>query len=1490
MSRLWQRCVGVGCDHYDRGTCGGSTPRPSWGNAGEGAAVSSGGASEPEPRSKAQSVSAPKPGPTPGPSQVKRWHQERPSPYPWEQEGLDYVRRSMPNTEPFRAWATFSFTAGSGRINECDLFIATPGGLYLVELKGHPGRVANSGDTWRFREEGSRYTRTLRNPLHLTDLKCKDLRSRLDWALQQRGHRSMRTPWIQPAIFLSAQGLRSELDEVQRAHVYARSEDSGLPEIWRDLLAKPPQREHQRVRPEFSRLLRDLFATIGISAATSHLRFGDNWSLWPEKLDAGRTWEDRLAERSVPVKEEGRVRIYLTAQQASEKQRQSVERAARREYQVLQGINHRGIAQAVQFAEHGGSPAILFRHRHADLRLDSYLDLFGDRLSTEARLELVRQLAEAVQYAHQRSLYHRALSARSIYVSARDDGSQPLLRIIDWQTAARDFETTMGTSSLGNSSVTGEHLADSSEVYLAPDFDTPYADPVDLDVFGLGALTYFLLTGSPPATQRSALIDRLRKNQGLRPSAVADGVSDELDALVFEATRADPMDRLTAADEFLKRLDDAEKKSVPVGVASDVDPLDVSAGQTVGGEWDVVRVLGTGATARALLVSRIDEDADGEPRPEYRVFKVALDEDKAAQLRAEAEALTKVGGGVVVKLLSPARQFAGRTVLDLEFAGGFDLEGKTLGETIRAEGKLSYHNLERYGRDLFNALDILAGHGVWHRDLKPDNFGVFKRADRSTQLMLFDFSLAGVSERDVKAGTRGYLDPFLGTSRRPVYDDHAERYAAAVTLHEMASGQRPEWGDGMTDPRTTADETPNLAADLFEPDLREPLTSFFRRAFHREVDKRFDTLKQMDDAWREVFRKADRTPPLTTPGTAEADDASLPDLREAAAKSATLETPLDAAGLSPRAVSVANSFEAFTVGDLLRVPPYQISKARGAGALVRRELNRRHTQWSKVLLAGATPQRPQVEGRAPTIDDLVEILAPKPRRGSPRPEAIRLLLGLPGEDGTPPPWPTQSDVAKALGRTQATVSRHLNSQAKEWAADEHLTAVRDDLVALLGEAGRVMTADELAAALRARRGSVEQDSARAHALALAVVRAAAETEMAAQGTDAEPRLLVLRRAERVLVALESLSDSSDPSAPELADFAGALGSCADELVKLDPLPGRGVVVRELRSIDAPAGLPVQADTRLVELAAAMSRNAAASPRLELYPRDLDLVRALRISQAPAGVRRGVGIAVDDLLAKVKARFPLLELGESITYVQLERELSAAGFPLVYDVEKARFTQPEPESSRSVGSSYTSVTSTEQRSDPSEQAHAKLTSALNKGGFAALTLRGVHLPGAAESISSAFPVDSVHVDELFLAQFRALVKQHDVDWNDIRALDNEFGATGVIADGFASFVEVTWENVQEELARRASSSVLFLHHASLLARYYNRGGRDLLTELQNAARRPDSRPHGMWLLCPGDSAWETPRLEQHIVEVLGESERVVLDGAFLAGLNAGEGAA
>ncbi|MER6499615.1 protein kinase [Streptomyces sp. NPDC001455] len=548
----------------------------------------------------------------------------------------------------------------------------------------------------------------------------------------------------------------SGLDEFQRINVYGRNDGAGgLGRIWDDLLGKPPERESWRVTPQSAQLLEQLMQKIGISNSTAHLRYGDDWKLEPGVLDAGPGWEDRLAVRDDGlVQEGGRVRIYMVEQLAGEAAKRATDRAARREYQVLQGITHRGIAQAVQIRQYQGGPAILFRHRHTDLRLDAYLDAYGGKLTPEIRLDLVRQLAEALRYAHSRSLYHRALAARSVYVSANEDGSDPVVRITDWQTAARDFDTT-SMRSIGDTPLDGTLIEDASQVFLAPETDQEFADPVDLDLFGLGSLAYLLLTGEPPADRRSALIERLSAEGGLHPYAVADGLSDSLDDLVYRATRAEVVDRLPSTERFLDLLNEAEQQiTVPdQSVSAETDPLTAVPGQSVDGTWMVRRVLGTGATARALLVERVVEETegpDGRAVVEERVFKVALDQDKDVRLYAEAQALKAVGGGRIVRLLEEPREIAGHTVLELEYAGE-----SSLGARLRGEGRLTYDQLERYGNDLFIALDQLAAKGTRHRDIKPDNLGLHKRNDGSWELLLFDFSLADASERDITAGTRG---------------------------------------------------------------------------------------------------------------------------------------------------------------------------------------------------------------------------------------------------------------------------------------------------------------------------------------------------------------------------------------------------------------------------------------------------------------------------------------------------------------------------------------------------------------------------------------------------------------------------------------------------------------------------------------------------------------------------------------------------------------
>ncbi len=95
-----------------------------------------------------------------------------------------------------------------------------------------------------------------------------------------------------------------------------------------------------------------------------------------------------------------------------------------------------------------------------------------------------------------------------------------------------------------------------------------------------------------------------------------------------------------------------------------------------------------------------------------------------------------------------------------------------------------------------------------------------------------------------------------------------------------------------------------------------------------------------------------------------------------------------------------------------------------------------------------------------------------------------------------------------------------------------------------------------------------------------------------------------------------------PTAPGLLEYATRLGRTADRLARLDTLPTAATVLAELGALTVPPGAVDWDERRMVELAAAASVNAAATPRLEIYPRDLPLVRrcASRRPGSSAGSR------------------------------------------------------------------------------------------------------------------------------------------------------------------------------------------------------------------------------------------------------------------------------
>jgi hypothetical protein len=111
------------------------------------------------------------------PQPEKQWKTVTRSQFPWEQEALDFIYERFPAQDNYRAWANFEFVADDGSINEVDLLVACPQGVFLIEIKSQPGDLSGDARDWTWDHEGKK--NTVENPIILTNRKCKRLKSLL---------------------------------------------------------------------------------------------------------------------------------------------------------------------------------------------------------------------------------------------------------------------------------------------------------------------------------------------------------------------------------------------------------------------------------------------------------------------------------------------------------------------------------------------------------------------------------------------------------------------------------------------------------------------------------------------------------------------------------------------------------------------------------------------------------------------------------------------------------------------------------------------------------------------------------------------------------------------------------------------------------------------------------------------------------------------------------------------------------------------------------------------------------------------------------------------------------------------------------------------------------------------------------------------------------------------------------------------------------------
>jgi serine/threonine protein kinase len=1395
-----------------------------------------------------------------------RWKAITPSEFPWEQEALDLIRERLPDQDPFRAWSNFEFIADDGSINEVDLLVLTPAGFFLVEIKSRRGILDGDAHTWTWRE-GDRL-RSEDNPLILANRKAKKLAALLRG---QPAFRTMRTPYLEAVVFCSAPGLMCRLRGLASQRVYLREPvaDAGgvgrpgiVDALIRPGVGRPDEARSGRIDLPLTRALSRALEQAGIRPSQRSRRVGD-YELGAV-LFQGPTYQDCEATHVVLKGVRRRVRLYPVALGAGATAREMTRRAAEREFRILEGIQHPGILRAVDYTEHERGPALIFEHDPKATRLDHYLIEHGARLTVDIRLSLLRQIAEAVRYAHEKKLVHRALSPQSILVVDPSSAS-PRIQIFNWQSGVREAGSSGSRASVSGTSHLGQLVEDAATVYVAPEALSDGGAGESLDVFSLGALAYHLFAGQPPASTYFELAEKVREGKGLRITAVLNGAGRELQDLIQFSTYPEVTNRLESVGAFLTLLENVEQELTapePDGVE---DPTEAKANDRLPGGFLVKKRLGKGSCAVVLLVEYDSEEV---------VLKIATEPVHNDRLRGEAEVLRPLRHQHIVELLRTV-EIGPRFGLLMRRAGD-----ATLAQRLRADGRLHLDLLQRFGEDLIQTVDWLEQQGVSHRDIKPDNIGV-SPVGRGNQLhlVLFDFSLARTPAENVRAGTVPYLDPFLVLRRPPRWDGHAERFAVAMTLYEMATGTLPRWGDGRSDPAVLECEV-TLEPELFDAELRDHLTAFFARALRREYRERFDNGEEMLRAWRAVFRGVDGR-------VSESDPGAAVDL-EARLEHATLDTPVTLLGLSTRAVNALDRRNIVTVGDLLDARIVEIYRMPGVGHKTRREIGDLVRALARrfpgpVSAAGrrrGQPSGPTVpaEPREPdvlSVDLLARRLVPSTtRRDSSEARALGLILGL-GEEpaGAPVGWPSQTDVATYLELTRARVGQILAAARDRWRRDPSITRLRQDVVDILDAHGGVMAAVELSRAVLTARGSVQAEPTRT-ALALAATRAVVEIE---RGTK-DARLVVRRSRGLVLVARSH----------ELADYAECLGEAADGLAQEESLAAPARVLETLQRVARPAAVAPVPPERLVSLAAAASQGAAVSSRLEIYPRGMPALRALRLAH---GALLGVSeLTVDEIRDRVAGRYPAAEGLPGRP--ELDALLEDAGWDFEW-IHQADTGQGGYRSRRRVGGGLissgsssglgrlteTAIQATETTPELADarRFEERLQHAARHGAFLALTVEPRFLAHAERELARRFPVERRSLETALIQHMRDVAARAGADWAVALAAD---GAPAASRDrqNLLMLVRRAVVGVEEELqaAAQATGRTLLLVYPGLLARYDQL---DLLQRLRDRIGRPEGIP-GLWVLIPSDAQHDAPIIDGKPVPVIVRSEWARIPEAWI----------
>ncbi len=235
------------------------------------------------------------------------------------------------------------------------------------------------------------------------------------------------------------------------------------------------------------------------------------------------------------------VAIKMILQGANASENQAIR--FQREAEAAAHLSHPNIVSIYEVGRHKGLPYFSLEFIEGrDLS-----DLMKQQtMSAKDAAELLIPIARAIHYSHQMGVLHRDLKPQNILLTK--DG---VPKVTDFGLAKR-----LDQDSDHDDGLTCEGVIVGTPGYMAP--EQASGEPVgrSTDVYALGSILYYMMTGRPPFAAPTPLetVRKMLQQDPVWPSKLQTDLDKDLETICLKSLEKDPKKRYSTAEEFADEL------------------------------------------------------------------------------------------------------------------------------------------------------------------------------------------------------------------------------------------------------------------------------------------------------------------------------------------------------------------------------------------------------------------------------------------------------------------------------------------------------------------------------------------------------------------------------------------------------------------------------------------------------------------------------------------------------------------------------------------------------------------------------------------------------------------------------------------------------------------------------------------------------------------------------------------------------------------------